>query len=209
MAEHNPTEDWVAAAQQGDRLALIKLLATCHQRLRARAEARMPAALKARGDPDDILQEVYLDVFRQIYRFESRGPGSFLNWVYAILDHKLAAARRAAHYKMRDINREVPPAAGSDSSSYWNLLDNLYADPVTPSRVIRRDEALGALLACLANLSEPHRDVIQLRFLDGFSVEEVATRLDKSKPAVVALCRRALMALRASMDRLGEFTHGG
>jgi RNA polymerase sigma-70 factor (ECF subfamily) len=168
----------------------------------------MDAAIKARNAPEDILQEVYMQVFRQIDRFEDRGPDSFLNWVYTILDHKISDARRAAHRRMRDVHREVPAAQGVVSGSYWDLLEHVYADSGTPSRVVRRQEALGALLACVSDLSDAHRQVVQLRFLEGRSVAEVAKRLNKTEAAVVALTRRALDALRRSMDQLGEFTHG-
>ncbi|HUU99103.1 MAG TPA: sigma-70 family RNA polymerase sigma factor, partial [Phycisphaerae bacterium] len=87
-------------------------------------------------------------------------------------------------------------------------LDHIYADSGTPSRVARRQEALSALPMGLSDLSESHRQVIELRFLEGLSVAEVAARLGKSEAAVVALTKRALEALRQSMDRLGEFTHG-
>jgi DNA-directed RNA polymerase specialized sigma24 family protein len=50
--------------------------------------------------------------------------------------------------------------------------------------------------------------LIQLRFLDGLPVAAVAARLDKTDAAVVALSKRALDALRAAMERLGDFTHG-
>jgi len=207
MTERSQAEIWVTAAQGGDRLALAKLLTTYHWRFRRRAESRMDAALKVKISPDDVLQEVYLEVARQIARFEDRGPGSFLNWVYTILDRRIAGTRRAAHGQLRDIDREVPAGAvGADS--YWELLDQLRGNSGTPSRVVRREEALGALIGCIDGLSDDHRRVIQLRFLDGLSVEEVAARLGKSKAAVVALTRRALEALRVSMDRLGEFTRG-
>ena len=98
--------------------------------------------------------------------------------------------------------------AGPDANSYWNLFDHIYGDSGTPSRVVRREEALGALLPCLDDLSEAHRQVIQLRFLEGLSTSETALRLGKSEPAVVALTKRALEALRKRMDRLGEFTRG-
>jgi RNA polymerase sigma-70 factor (ECF subfamily) len=209
MTERSQAGGWVDAARRGDRLALAKLLAACHPRLRARADARMSPALKARGGPDDILQEVYLQVFRQIARFEHRGPDSFLNWVYTILDRKLIDAERAAHRQVRDVGREVPAGVAAASSSYWNLLDRLQADSATPSRVVRREEALGALLACLGGLSKAHQEVIRLRFLEGRSVDEVAAQLGKSKGAVIALSKRALEALRVSMDRIGEFTRGG
>ncbi|MBU0640185.1 MAG: hypothetical protein KKB50_15070 [Planctomycetes bacterium] len=74
--------------------------------------------------------------------------------------------------------------------------------------MMRRQEALGALLASLFELSETHRQVIQWRFLEGLPVAEVARRLERSEGAVVALSIPALEALREAMNRLGEFTHG-
>ncbi len=208
MPEGDLTANWISAAQGGDALALAKLLATYHPRLRARADARMDAPLKARLGPDDLLQEVYLQVFRQIGRFEDRGPAAFLNWLYTILDHKLIDARRAGHRQARDVYRERPATPTASADSYWSLLGQLQADSATPSRVVRRDEAVGALVACLARLSEAHREVIQLRFLEGRPVVEVAERLGKTEAAVVALSQRALKALRAAMDQLGEFSTG-
>ena len=208
MSAQSQADMWMEAARAGDSVALSKLLATHYPHLRARAETRMDPAIKARGGPEDILQEVYLRVFRQIGQFQDRGPNSFLNWVYTILDHTLVDARRAARRQRRDVEREIGAAAPGGSSSYWNLLDQVHADSGTPSRVVRREEAFGALLTCLTRLSESQQEVIRLRFLDGLSVAEAAERLGKSEDAVVALTRRALDALRVSMDRLGEFTRG-
>ena len=208
VSDCSQTESWILAAQGGDRVALAKLLTTCHPQLRARALAEMDETMRARSGPDDLLQEVYIDVARQIVSFDNRGPGAFHSWLYAILGHKLTDARRAAYSQKRDARREVRPVASSDDS-YWNLLDNLYVESGTPSRVIRREEALGALLSCVTNLSEAHRQVIQLRYLNGLSVDETAKRMGKTSGAVVALSKRALAALRNSMDQLGEFTHGG
>ena len=208
MTDRSQTEFWVAASQRGDRLALAKLLARCHPRLRRWTETKMDAALKARTTPDDILQEVYVDVARQIDRFEDRGPGSFLNWVRSILNQKLVDARRAAYCQARDIAREVSAGGGADANSYWDLLDHVYADSDTPSRVARRQEALDALQKCVSDLSDGQRQVIRARFLEGLAVSEVAGRLGKSEAAVVALTKRALEALRKAMDRLGEFTRG-
>ena len=207
MNERSQTEAWVAAAQQGDRLALAKLLTTCHPHLRSRAAAGMDAATRSRIGPDDILQEVYLVVARQIDRFENRGPESFLKWVHAILNNKLIDARRAAHCQVRDAGREIR-AQGVHDDSYWSLLDNVYAESGTPSRVVRREEALRALLSCITDLSDTHREVIRLRFLEGLSVDDVAARLGKTSGAVAAMSKRALDALRQSMDRMGEFTRG-
>lgn len=208
MTESNQEQIWVARAQEGDPLAISKLLAKHHPLLRARTEARMDPPLKVKYEPEDLLQEVYLDVFQHIDRFKNRGPNSFLNWVLTVLESKLTDAHRTLHSRKRDVDREIRPRTAGGTESYWNLLDQLYADPDTPSRVARREEAVGALLSCLSGLSNSHRQVIQLRFLQGCTVNEAADHLARSPAAVVALTKAALKSLRRSMDRLGDFTRG-
>jgi len=198
---------WIQEARKGDHFSLAKLLTACDPWLRKRTNAGMDAGLQARGGPDDILQETYLEVVNRLEHFEGNNLGAFLNWVGLILDHKLIDAHRAGRCQARDVAREmkIPPAA---ADSYWNLLDNVYLASGTPSRVIRRQEALEGMVIGLAELSDLHRQVIQLRFLEGLNVTEVAQHLNKSEDAIVALTRRALEALRKAMNRLGEFTRG-
>ena len=107
MGERWQIEAWIEAAKGGDQSALTKLMAAFHPHLRRRAEARMDPAIRAVTDPDDILQQVYVDLARRIDRFEDRGPDSFQNWLYAILEQKLVDAQRAAHYQKRDADRQV------------------------------------------------------------------------------------------------------
>jgi RNA polymerase sigma-70 factor, ECF subfamily len=209
MTRPDQTACWVDAARQGDRLAMAKLLALHHPQLAAHVAAKLDPAAALRASPEDVLQEAYIEVFRGIARFEDRGPGSFLSWVTTIVDHKLHDVRRAAHRKRRDVARESPAAPREHTDSYRNLLDQVYHDSITPSRVFRQQEAIGALRACLDELSESHRRVIESRFLQGRPLGEVARELEKSEDAVVALTQRALAALRAAMDRRGDFTHGG
>ncbi|UCD75989.1 MAG: sigma-70 family RNA polymerase sigma factor [Phycisphaerales bacterium] len=206
MAESNRVDAWLTGAREGDPLAVSKLLTKYCPVLRAHLETRMDPQLRARCEPEDILQQAYLAAFRSIGGFEDRGPNSFLNWMLTIVDHKLADARRALHQKMRDVAREQPAQAVTTSQSCINLLDQLYAHSNTPSRVIRQDEAVGAVLACIPGLPDIHRRVIEMRFLEGRSVGDVARELGKSETAVKKLTARALAELRNLMDGLGEFT---
>ena len=208
MGKASQVQVWVEAAQEGDPLAVAKLLAAYHPILRSRVECRLDANLRARYEPEDVLQQTYIQVLKEIAHFEDRGPNSFVNWVFTILDHKLIDVRRTAHRQARSVTREMPAEIAGPSKSYLSLLDYVYADSASPSRVVRRDEAIGAMLACVSGLSESHRQVLQLRFLDGLPVAEVAQRLGKTDGAVVALTKRALDALRKAMDRLGDFTRG-
>jgi len=208
MTEPSQSQAWIAAARQGDRFALGKLLAACDPHLRARAEARMDAVVRSKRGPDDILQDTYVEVLRRIDRFKGRDLPAFLSWVTVILDHKIVDSRRAARCQARDVDREIR-VGGTNSDSYWNLFDQVCSESQTPSRVVAREEVIRALVICLSTLSGPQRRVVQMRFLEGLPLAEVARRLGKSEAAVAALTQRALRALRARMDQLGEFTRGG
>ena len=208
MTDAQQTQAWIVAVATGDELATRKLLAAYHPRLRAAAAARLDGPLKAHLEPEDVLQQVYLDVFRCIGQFEPRGPDAFVNWVLTILDHRIIDLRRAWHSQRRDVAREALLGEVGGSQSCYHLLEHVYADSQTPSRVARRDEAVGALLTSLGRISATHQEVIRLRFLEGRPVEEVAAQLGKTPGAVVALTRRALEALRTAMAELGDFTAG-
>jgi RNA polymerase sigma-70 factor (ECF subfamily) len=168
----------------------------------------MGASLRAKLEPDDVLQDVYFHVLRRLDQFQGRVPDTFFNWVLTILDSRLVDTQKMLHRRKRDVSREASPRPVPAAESYFNLLERLQVDSLTPSRAVRREEAIDALRDCLSKLSESHRNVLQLRFLEGRSVEDVAARLGKSEAAVVALTRRALEALGAMMNRLGEFTRG-
>jgi RNA polymerase sigma-70 factor (ECF subfamily) len=206
MAQRKERQRWFDEARQGDPVAVSKLLACHFPLLRAQVAARMDRELRARLEPDDILQEVYLDVHRQMEHFRDCGEDALLNWLLTIADSKLIDARRALHRRKRDVDREVRPHLAEGTRSYLNLLDQLYADSRTPSRIVRREEGVGALMACLSRLSNDHREVLQLRFLEGMSMSDVTQRLARSEAAVVALTKRALIELRRLMDGMGEFT---
>ena len=56
------------------------------------------------------------------------------------------------------------------------------------------------LLAALTKLKTEHRDVIVMRFIEGYSALEVAAALGKTEGAVRTLQHRALERLRKEFD---------
>jgi RNA polymerase sigma-70 factor (ECF subfamily) len=206
MTESGERHSWIETARKGDQAAASALLATYHSVLRSRTVERMGPVLGAKLEAEDILQQVYLEVLRKIDCFEGQDPQTFLNWTLTIVDHKLADARRALQRLKRDVARERSPQAVSAEESCMNLLDELYAESYTASHTVRREEAVGAVLASISRLPQVHRQVIRLRFLEGQSVAYVAGQLGRSEAAVKMLTQRALGELRKLMDGLGEFT---
>lgn len=204
MSDADATQILIHDAAKGDEAALRRLLILYHPRLRGRLLRQMDAEMKARFEPEDILQQVYMEAFRAIGQFRYMGKDSFLRWLFTILDRKLIDEHRALHAERRDVRRELKPAAaGGETASYADLLHRLSADGSTPSRVIRNREAVAALQACLASLPDHYRDVVQMRFIQGLPVADVASSLGRTPGSIHMICHRALTMLREQFDKLG------
>ena len=63
-------------------------------------------------------------------------------------------------------------------------------------------EEIEAVRNSLSELTEDHQNVIIWRYLDGYSIKEIAKILGKSKGAVRVMLHRALKELREKVERL-------
>lgn len=204
MADSTDTQWLIRDARKGEEQAVRRLLVLYHPRLRARLLRQMDPVMRSRIEPEDILQQVYLEAFRAIEQFTYQGKDSFIRWMYAILDRKLIDEHRAMRAERRDVRREVKavPASGNQTT-YVDLMARVMAKGHTASRVARREETLGVISACVATLPDHYREVIRMRFIEGRPVAEVAKALDRSIGSVHMICHRALRQLRQQAEDLG------
>jgi RNA polymerase sigma-70 factor (ECF subfamily) len=200
MADQKTTRVWLTKALGGDRLAVQKLILLHHGRLLALARKKIPAELRAKIDPDDILQQVYTDAMQRIADLDNRGKDAFFAWLSRILDSRLTDALRFFHAQARDVAREAPPCRRP--SMFEALVERAALDSVTPSRIALRKETDALLHAALAGLSEDHRRVLELRFLQGLSLVQAAEQMDRTPAAAAMLSARALRSLRAALRDL-------
>ena len=109
---------------------------------------------------EDLLSEVFLDVWRQAARFECRSSVS--TWLLSIARHKALSARRRRTDAELDEKIEATVADPAD-------------DPEVALGEKDRDELLRR---ALTRLSPEHRQVIDLVYYHEKSVDEVAQILD-------------------------------
>ena len=202
MASDRTLQAWISEAVGGNLLAIQKLIVIHHIRLRAIAGQRIAPVMRAKIDPEDILQEVYTDAVRSISRFENKGPDAFFHWLARILESKLIDIHRFYQAAGRDIRREVSPV--DRPSAYESLATRAVLDSLTPSRIMARSEAESLLMAAMAGLSTDHQRVLELRFLKGLTLTQVSSLMDRSPAAVQMLSARALRRLRHSLAQLSR-----
>ena len=202
MVSDKTLRSWIEQAVGGDLPAVQRLIMVHHARLRPIADQRLAPAMRAKVEPEDILQLVYADAVQHIREFEYRGADSFFHWLQRILESKLVDAHRFFHAAVRDVNREVP--AAERPSMYESLAARAAVDSLTPSRIVARHEVDSLVAAALAGLSADYRRVLELRFLKGQSVAEVAGAMGRTPGAIQMLSARALRRLRESLSQLSR-----
>jgi RNA polymerase sigma-70 factor (ECF subfamily) len=136
----------------GDRLAMQVLFARHHVRV-FRFVLRLA---RDEAGAEDLISEVFLDVWRQAGKFEGRSAVS--TWLLAIARFKaLSALRRRTDVELDDETAE----AIEDSSD-------------TPEVTLEKKDKSAVIRKCLEKLSAEHREIIDLVYYHEKSVEEVA-----------------------------------
>ena len=144
------------------------------------------------ADASDIVQEVFLKVFRNIGKF--RGNSSLKTWIYRIAVNEAYNHRR---WFSRHLRREVALAADTDAPSYADSL----ADPGRTPYDLAADHETRALVgAALENLNPKFRAAVVLRDIEDLSYEEIAVVLEVSLGTVKSRILRGREALRKVLE---------
>lgn len=134
---------------------------------------------------EDVLQEVYLIVWRRASAFEP-SRASPITWLATIARNRALDWRRA--------HRRQPPAPQSGDMSGRAREP---VDPALPAdRVMLADEEVARLRECLSELDERPRAAIRAAFLDGLTYSDLAQREGVPLPTMKSRVRRALLQLR-------------
>ena len=185
---------------------MVKLIWRYHHRFTGFAKRKIGVDWAARIDPDDLLQEAYIDAFRLVEGFEYRDEDSFYHWVTRIIDHKFIDTVRHLRRKKRDVAREQVRRSGERHQS---LFDMCMQQSMTPSRIVRREDAATAMVTCLAQLPEHYREIVQRLYLDEEPIDEIAKDMDKSPDAIRRAAGRAVEKLGELMGHASRYLSDG
>ncbi|HEX8913478.1 MAG TPA: sigma-70 family RNA polymerase sigma factor [Humisphaera sp.] len=189
----------IEQAKAGSAAALGRLLDSYAHYLTLLARMQIGRRVQGKVDPDDVVQETFLEAHRQIARFRGTVEAEFLAWLRVILSGQIAMTlRRYLGTKGRDLKLEREIAGDVDRSSSA-LGQQLVASVSTPSQHASRREQAVILADALARMPEAYREVIVLRQIEGLPFADVAARMGRTEDSVQKLWVRALAGLRKSM----------
>lgn len=128
--------------------------------------------LRDASEADDLLQEVFLLIYRLCKQYDgSRGSVRF--WIL-LMTHRRAISRRR-YLTSRHFYTCVNWEQEADRSSYA-----LAASPQGANVLEEIVEKTDTLRSWLEELSEKQRDTLLLFFFEGYSFEEIATKLGQT-----------------------------
>jgi len=128
----------------------------------------------------DVVQETFINAARYIRSL--REDAKFGSWLFSIAHQKVQQ-----HWRKPRRDEPLDDDAG----------DELVAPDELPADVLIRAEQEEELMSLLNQLSEAHRSVVLLHFLEDFSLEEIASVTGLSVGTVKSRLHYAKKALRA------------
>lgn len=139
-------------------------------------------------DIEDIVQETFITAWKYINSYNSKY--SIKAWLYRI-------ARQQAIRAYRKVQaRGGGQIVDDDISSLTELADALDLTQETDAKLLG-----GQVQQCLRQLSEEHRTILILRYVDDMSYDEISDVLKKSINSVSVLIHRAKAQLATAVQR--------
>ena len=194
----------IAEARQGDAGCRDRLFELCRSYLGFVARSQVESWLRVKVDASDLVQETMLEAYRDFERFGGTSEQEWLAWLRRILAHNAADfVRRYRGTAKRQARREVPIRGSRDTTMARGAAEPAAPCP-TPSQAFLQIDTELRVAAALAELPPDYQEVIVLRNLERLSFNEVADRMDRSRPAVQMLWMRAIKKLQENLEEKGE-----
>jgi RNA polymerase sigma-70 factor (ECF subfamily) len=139
--------------------------------------------LSDRESAEDLTGAVFLQMIEALPRYEDRGL-PFAAWLFRIAHDRLVDHHRRSAY------RQSGP-----------LSDQLVDSAAETENLAMRSHEDQGLRALMSELTGEQRMVVQLRFIEGYNLQETADLMAKSPGAIKALQHRALRQLARKLNR--------
>jgi RNA polymerase sigma-70 factor, ECF subfamily len=144
---------------------------------------------------EDLTSDVFLRALRSLDRFTWQGV-DIGAWLMTIARNRVTDHFKSARARLEQPTDEIRD--GGDTTR-----------PEDPERLALDRDVAQALALAMSELAEDHREVLELRFVQGLSVAESAAAMDRTDGAIKALQYRALKALARIVKEDPRFAEEG
>ncbi len=179
---------------RGDERAFRELFDEFFPRLYRFAHVRLG------GNADDAREVVQITFCKAFERMSTyRGESSLYAWFCQICRNSIIDLARS---RQRDLKRVV---VLDDDAAIAGLLDSISAPAANePENELARGNLVHLIQSALDFLPKRYGDVLEWKYIDGLTVEEIGARLTIGTKAAESCLTRARIAMREAMLALGN-----
>lgn len=181
--------DFIDRLKGGNESAFSELLDEFQQKVFHTCLSFVPN----KEDAEDIAQEVFLEVFRSIHKFQ--GNSKLSTWIYKISTNKCLEFIRKKSAKKRFAflqsisGNDIP----IDKTNYFTEFNH-------PGIVLENKERTETIYVAINSLPESQRVIFTLAKLDGKSYQEIVEITGKSLSSVESIMFRAKKNLQKKLE---------
>ncbi len=180
-SQEKQCQEWMAVAQNGDKVAYAKLLGVVENL----ATRYLATRLAVRDDANDLVQEILMSIHKARATYDASKP--FYPWMYAIFRFRLQDYLRR-YYRLKE----------RETAESLNPVEDLHA--LNPEEATSDKELSEKLLSYL---KPKQRRIVELLYLEGNSAQEVSDAMKISVPDVRTSAHRAMKELRQKAEKVG------
>ena len=136
-----------------------------------------------RNDADDILQDVFIKVYKNLNDYDPKLK--FSSWIYRITHNETISFLRKINRKPTTYNFEI------DAVKVKTIEEDLTIDQQLDNQKLKVN-----LATIIKNLSQKYQDVVLLRYTEDRDYQEISDILKKPQGTVATLLRQAKEELK-------------
>ena len=178
-------------AKEGDQAAFVILYREMFPRIFRYVALKVPGP-----EVEDMVGDVFLKVVAKLDQYHPVKAASFSAWVYRIAHNTIIDYYR----KKKDVF--VSASEEEEGERFWDALPDHHL--LLPSEDVDQGLERDKIHEALGKLRPNYREILDLKFLEGFSNYEIAEITGKKEGNVRILQMRALEELRGDYGRVED-----
>lgn len=182
----------IIAARNGEPKAFEKLM----QRYRKSVYYTLLKMVRNEEDAEDLTQEAFAKAFASIHNFDAKY--SFSTWLFRIATNNCIDFIRKK--KLQTLSIHASNSESGNSSGVTDVKD----EDMNPNEQMLSDQRKKIVHDAVEKLSPRYRQLIELRFFQELSYEEIAETLELPLGTVKAQLHRAKELLNTMMNHLED-----
>lgn len=186
-------DDLLRQAREGDSSALGVLLHRHRPWLVTLARRWYPQALRLKEDISDVVQNCYREAIESFAKFRGDNIYVFRIWLQGILRNVRLSAMRYWGRQLRNNRREQPLTTKEGGEVPLVVAQTSILDKMA------RQEDIDLVKRAIGNLTPEDCSLVEMRFLDRMSYDEISGRLQTNAPRLRKRIHRTLKRIRKAL----------